>query len=68
MVRKRRKRGYVHLNDGDWIEMARRGNRIACCGCGLVHAVDFRVIGGRLLMRFALDRRATAAARRRFRR
>ena len=35
-----------------------------CCDCGLVHRLDFRIVGGRIEFRTRRDDRATAAARR----
>lgn len=61
-------------NDGwtDWIQPAATGYRLACCDCGLVHVLDFRVLkntarrGRRLVVQFRASRheRATAASRR----
>ena len=45
-----------------------RNFREQCCDCGLIHRLDFRVVGGRIEFRTRRDNRAaTAAARRRFR-
>lgn len=48
----------------DWIQPIRRGYKMACCDCGLVHKIDFRVKNGRVQLRAARDNRATAAKRR----
>lgn len=49
---------------GRWIQPVRKGYRMACCDCGLVHVVDFRIHKGRVQMRFFRHNRATAAMRR----
>ena len=54
---------------GRWVYPKRRGYRLACCDCGLVHIVNFKLrrdrIGrGKILMQFYRDMRATAAMRR----
>lgn len=65
----KKKETYETVPDG-WFEVARRGNKIACCDCHLVHTVDVRVtdVEGRLLpkieMRMRRDGRATGAMRR----
>lgn len=56
---------YQQAHDGDWIEPVRRkGFRIRCCDCGLVHVVNFRVRRGKLQFQVFRDSKATAAARR----
>jgi len=44
----------------------RRGYRMMCCDCGLVHEMDFRVKDGRIEFRVFRDNRATGQARRKF--
>ncbi len=56
---------YPTVLDGEWVTPAMRGFRDACCDCGLVHRMDFRVKGGRVEFRAFRDERATAAMRRR---
>jgi hypothetical protein len=59
---------YHVAHDGEWIKPRMRGYRLACCGCGLVHVVDFVVAKYRgkhiVLFRAFRDERATAAKRR----
>lgn len=55
---------YEDARSDEWFALARRGNKIACCDCGLVHAVDVRLRGRTVEVRFARDERATAAIRR----
>lgn len=47
-----------------WVQPVSRGYRLACCDCGLVHAMDSRVRDGAVQVRFARDNRATGAKRR----
>jgi hypothetical protein len=49
---------------GEWIQPVRRGYKMACCDCGLVHRMDFRVAGGRAQFRAFRDNRSTAMVRR----
>lgn len=49
---------------GEWVRPVRRGYRMRCCDCGLVHVMDFRVRDGRAELRAFRDNRATAAIRR----
>jgi len=63
-------RTYDQPEAGEWVQPVRHGYKMACCGCGLVHRLDFRALRvGRLRrvviqFRVFLDRRATAAMRR----
>ena len=34
-----------------WIQPIRRGYKLACCDCGLIHSVDFRIFKGRVQFR-----------------
>jgi hypothetical protein len=47
-----------------WATPVHDGYRLACCTCGLVHNVNFRVRKGQVEMQFQINRRATAAMRR----
>jgi hypothetical protein len=59
-------RRYVASADGwsEWIQPVPRGYRMACCDCGLVHTVDFRVRAGRIQFRVARNNRSTGQIRR----
>ncbi len=48
----------------EWVQPVRHGYKMACCDCGLVHDMDFRVIRGRVQFRVRRNNRATAAKRR----
>jgi hypothetical protein len=60
---------YVKQKDGDWIKPVRRGYRMMCCDCGLVHTLNFKIVKrgrGRAVMFQAFrNNRATAGARQR---
>lgn len=47
-----------------WVQPVRRGYKMACCDCGLVHDVDFRVKARRVQFRVARNNRATGQVRR----
>ena len=61
---------YHQVTDGETVFPARRGYRMMCCDCGLVHRVNFRLVphGTKGRRKIALnvyrDDRATANARR----
>lgn len=55
---------YEELEDGKWTEVPRRGHRNACCDCGLVHCVDYRIVDGKIQIRVRRHKRATVAMRR----
>lgn len=56
---------YPQVHDGEWVMPCRRKYRMMCCDCGLVHTLNFRLVG-RNHIEFQVSRhtRATAAARR----
>jgi len=53
----------MQVNDGEWVHFSRRGEKLECCDCGLVHDLEFEVRRGRVYLRFRRDRRETAAVR-----
>jgi hypothetical protein len=36
---------YEEPQSGEWVHPAMQGYKMACCDCGLVHRLDFRVLG-----------------------
>lgn len=56
---------YGQVLDGELIEIAKKtGHRMACCDCGLVHRMNFYIVGKKIRFRAWRDNRATAARRR----
>ncbi len=49
--------------DGEWIQPVKRGYLMACCDCGLVHRIDFRIANDRVQYRAYRAPRLTAARR-----
>ncbi len=38
---------YEQMKDGEWFEVASlRNHLMACCDCGLVHRMNFKIIDG----------------------
>lgn len=56
---------YRQVHDGEWVQPVRRGYRMMCCDCSLVHVLNFRVRRGSIQIQAIRHKRATAAARRR---
>ena len=54
---------YRQVEEGEWLPVKKRGEKVMCCGCGLVHVHDFRIVDDRIEERSVIDLRATAAAR-----
>lgn len=54
---------------GEWVQPVKRGYKLACCDCGLVHTLNFRIVkyagGKRAKVQFQafLDERETKALR-----
>lgn len=59
---------YERPKPGQWIKPVKRGFKMGCCDCGLVHRVDFEHVkfgkGRKIIFRVYRDNRATAATRR----
>lgn len=56
---------YRQVYFGRWYRIPWRGYKVACCDCGLVHAIDHRRgQGGELFVRYDAAPRHTAAVRR----
>lgn len=49
---------------GQWVQPRRRGYKMACCDCGLVHTLDFRIVHGRAQFRAFRNERSTGQMRR----
>ena len=56
----------IETEDGwtDWIKPVGMAHKIACCDCGLIHVIEFRVVKGKVQFRASRDMRATAQRRR----
>jgi hypothetical protein len=50
---------YLKPKAGEWVQPVRKGYRLACCDCGLVHTLDFRVSNGRAQFRAFRNERST---------
>jgi hypothetical protein len=59
---------YEKPKPGQWVQPVRRGYKLACCDCGLVHTLDFRVLNGRAQFRAFRNERSTGQMRRWMRR
>lgn len=55
---------YPIRQDDEWHRPIMEGYRMACCDCGLIHEVDFRIVDGHVEMRARRNERATSAKRR----
>jgi len=59
---------YAQVYDGEWIKPTMKKHRMACCDCGLVHVIDFKIIksgrGFAIMLRALRNNRMTAAKRR----
>lgn len=50
--------------DGVWIQPVRAGWQMACCDCGLVHDVSFRILNGRIQLKAYRNKKSTYNRRR----
>lgn len=40
---------YKRVKDREWVQPKMKGYKLACCDCGLVHVLDFAIVGTRKL-------------------
>lgn len=62
---------YKEPKPGEWVQPIRRGYKMRCCDCGLVHRFNFRLWGRKrshIQFQVFRDERATSAIRRHDRR
>ncbi len=57
-------KGYDQIVEGEWVQPVKSGFLHQCCDCALTHRTDYRVIDGKVQFRVSVDRRKTAASRR----
>ncbi len=59
---------YYQVHDDEWIRMSFKKQKEQCCGCGLVHVSDYKIVmvgkTKHLYAKSKVDNRATAAVRR----
>jgi len=61
---------YKRAIDGEWIQPRRRGYKLMCCDCGLVHVLNFRLVprrrghGRSIQFQAFRNERSTALSRR----
>lgn len=55
---------YERPSAGEWVQPVKKAYKMACCDCGLVHNLDFRVKDGRIQFRAFRNNRSTALMRR----
>lgn len=56
---------YTQVYDGEWIEPTPQfGHKLACCDCGLIHTVNFRVVKGKVQFQAFRNNKATSGRRR----
>ena len=36
---------FIQVIDGEWVRPVLRGWKLKCCDCGLVHTLQFRIVG-----------------------
>lgn len=51
------------IEDGEWVKPKLQNFSFECCDCGLVHTMDFKIEGQRVLFRAYRDPEETQAAR-----
>ncbi len=57
---------YKQVTEGEWVQPVKNGYKMMCCDCGLVHIMNFRIVGKNhtIQLQAFRDDRKTAASRR----
>lgn len=55
---------FARPQPNEWIRPVSRDYKMACCDCGLVHNLDFRIVDDRVEFRVRRNNRSTAMVRR----
>ena len=59
---------YHIVMDGEWVHPKRKGYKLMCCDCGLIHTINFKLVktavGNMIYFQPIRDNRATGQARR----
>ena len=55
---------YGYTEEEEWEYPVQTNFKLACCDCGLVHTMDFRVVDGEVEFKVKRDNRATGQIRR----
>jgi hypothetical protein len=60
---------FQSVKSGEWVQPVRRGYKMACCDCGLVHTLNFRLVkngrGAFIQFQAFRDEKATKLVRKR---
>ena len=54
---------YYKPKSNEWVQPIRKGYKLSCCDCGLVHDVDFRIVNNRVQFRVRRNGKATGGMR-----
>jgi hypothetical protein len=57
---------YHHVEDDEWMQVDGRDLRHACCDCGVIHDMKFRIRKGKIEYQAKRNPHATAGMRRSF--
>lgn len=59
---------FKKVQSGEWVQPKRRGYKMCCCDCGLVHILNFRLVkwrrGTKIQFQAFRNERSTALSRR----
>ena len=55
---------FKKVKNNEWIQPKMKGYLMACCDCGLVHRMTFRIVGEKIQLKATRARNYTAAQRR----
>ena len=55
---------YNKVENGEWVQPIKKGYKMRCCDCGLVHTMNFRTRKGKVQFQAFRNERSTAQTRR----
>lgn len=42
---------FTQIRDNEWFQPTMKNHKMACCDCGLIHDVSFRIVGNSVQMK-----------------
>lgn len=55
---------YKQVIEGEWVQPIKKGYKMACCNCGLVHTVNFRIVNRKVQLQAFRNNKSTGQHRR----
>jgi hypothetical protein len=58
--------GYYKVKNDKWYAPKKKNHLLACCDCGLVHKVSYRIVKGQIQAKYKRDEKNTKKRRKKW--